>query len=221
MVKYFFFLLILISLVSQAEDEEKNLPASDNWIFLLPAFVVHGVSPTKEAASDMPRKLDSTGRSVATPGFGFEYRGQKSFDFVTAFVKDCYDNYAGTIQVGQSFKWRETSEYGYTLGLYVRQTPISCLTQTVTETSGGGGVGIGPIGSHTPPHTNTFTSRQCLFQDNLPFRYTTKAGNGYIDIIPTPFLNFSTQLYHRGSFDVNFKLMSNIYLNEFGLSFPF
>ena len=203
--------------VSTAEvNESSAVKADSTWSFLLPAFVVHGVAPANGVSSQMPRKIDSTGRSVATPGFGFEYQGSESLDVVTAFVKDCYDNYAGTIQVGQYFKWRKTSQFGYTVGLYIRETPISCLTQTVTTMAGGGGTG----GSHSPPHINTFSSTSCAFQDNLPWRYTFKPGKSYMDIIPSPFVNFSTQIYH-GSFDVNLKIISNLYLNEFGIAIPF
>lgn len=199
-----------------------KLPGS-SWSFLLPSFVVHGLAPVGEAAAEMPRKLDPGGRSVLTPGFGFSYQGPSSLDVTFAVVKDCYDGWAGTIQIGQYFRWRETTKFGYTLGVYVRETPILCLTQTSSGgSSGGGGIGGGLIGGGRgrPSESNSFTSTTCGFADNLPLRYTTSFAGGYVDIIPTPFLNFSTGIY-RGYVDVDLKIMTNFFLNEVGLSFPF
>lgn len=198
-----------------------KIPGS-SWSFLLPSFVVHGTAPVGEAAAEMPRKLDSGGRSVLTPGFGFSYQGPSSLDVTFAVVKDCYDGWAGTIQVGQYFRWRETTKFGYTLGVYVRETPILCLTQTSSGGGGSGGIGGGLIGGGRgrPSQSNSFTSTTCGFADNLPLRYTTTFAGGYVDIIPTPFLNFSTGIY-RGFVDVDLKIMTNFFLNEVGLSFPF
>ncbi len=200
---------------TQAESLSKA-----KWIFLLPSFVVHGEQPTNGVYNDMPRKLDPRGRSVATPGFGFEYEGEKSLDVLFAFVKDCYDNYASAMQVRQYFKLNESIKYGYTLGLYVRETPLNCYTQTTgSSNNGGGGTRPGP-GSGGPSRTNSFSTTTCEFADNLPFRYTFKSSGQYFDVIPTPFLNVSARLYH-GSFDVHLKIMSNYYLNEVGLAIPF
>lgn len=198
-------------MITQGQKAQTSV-ATSSWTFLLPTFVIHGITPGTDVGEDMPRKLDSKGQSVITPGFGFEYKSGKSFDALAAFVKDCYDHYAGTFQVGQTFKMFKESEIGYTVGLYIRETPVSCYTETTTVTTGGH--------NHTPPKKNSFTSTKCAFQDNLPLRYTLKSGNGFIDVIPSPFVNFSTKIYH-GDFDVNLKVMSNFYLNEFGLSIPF
>lgn len=48
---------------------------------------------------------------------------------------------------------------------------------------------------------------------------TTTLGGSYIDIIPSPFLSFSTRLYD-GAFKLDLKIMGNFYLNEVGLSIP-
>jgi len=196
------------------EGQAKPIQKS-KWIFLLPSFVVHGEQPTNGISEEMPRKLDAGGRAVATPGFGFEYQGEKSLNAVFAFVKDCYNHYATALQVGQYFKINEAFHYGYTLGLYVRETPLNCYTRTTGSTGTGPGSRPG-----APSRTNSFTSTTCEFADNLPFRYTFKSSGQYFDVIPTPFLNVSARLYH-GAFDVHLKVMSNYYLNEVGLAIPF
>ena len=182
------------------------------WSILLPAFVVHGEEPINGVSENMPRRLDPNGRSVVTPGLGIEYQGLSSFDALVAYIRDCYDHPAGTAQIGQHFHWGPAFDFGYTVGVYVRQTPISCLISTVTQTWGG-------IGG-TPLHTNTFSRTRCQFQDNFPWRYTFKWGDNYVDFIPTPFLNFSVRLFH-GPVDVRLKFLSNYYLNEIGLQIPF
>lgn len=228
--KVFFSMVLLASSITFAAEElqlteEAEKPASisatraSHWSVLVPAFVVHGLAPTESVAEYMPRKLDRGGRSVVTPGIGFEYKGDESFNALAAYVRDCYDHSAGTLQVGQTFKLGKYFEYGYTLGLYIRETPIMCLTETSTSGSAAEGPGRGP-GGRSPRSVNTLTTTTCAFSDNLPLRYTFKSGDGYIDIIPSPFLNFSTQIY-RGSFQVNLKVASNFYLNEFGLEIPF
>lgn len=182
------------------------------WSVLLPAFVVHGEDPINGVNDHMPRRLDPNGRSVATPGLGVEFQALNSFDALVAYIRDCYDHPAGTAQIGQHFHWGPAFDFGYTAGLYVRQTPISCLISTVTQTWGGVG--------GTPLHTNTFSHTRCQFEDNFPWRYTFKWGDNYVDFIPTPFLNFSVRLYH-GPVDVRVKFISNYYLNEVGLQIPF
>jgi hypothetical protein len=194
------------------------------WFILIPAFVVHGLDPTGGANRYMPRRLVPSGRSVATPGIGAEFQGRSSFEAAVAFVKDCYDNPAGTLQIGQHFRLREVWDLGYSIGLYIRKTPIACYTSTVTTTTTSAptppGINLGGGRRAQPSRTNTLTSTQCAFQDNLPFRYTTRVGAGYMDVIPTPFLHASVRLYH-GPFDLHVMAISNFYLNEFLLSVPF
>lgn len=194
------------------------------WSALVPAFVIHGTEPGGDAAEAMPRKLDPGGRSVFTPGLGFEYKAENSFNFLVGFLKDCYDDPAGAIQAGQHWPLGEHFDWGYTLGLYVRQTPITCYTTTTTVQSSQGPI---PPGGHLlpglnrnngrPGTVNSFSSETCLFSDNLPIRYTFEGLGTYIDVIPTPFLNLSASLL-RGPVNIDAKLMTNFYLNEFGLS---
>ena len=182
------------------------------WYVIIPAFVVHGIDPSGGANQYMPRRMTADGRFVSTPGLGLEFQGHRGFEMALAFVKDCYDNPAGAIQVGQHWRVGTGWDVGYSFGLYVRKTPILCMTSKVTTTMQGR--------RGQPTRTNTLTSTRCAFQDNLPLRYTTRAGGGYMDIIPTPFLHASARVYH-GAFDIYVKAISNFYLNEFGLSIPF
>ena len=232
--------ILCLSLTCFAEDSSLELDLDDDpaptapvpaaldseykrWFVLLPAFVVHGLDPTGGANQYMPRRIVPSGRSVATPGLGFEYQGRSSFEAAAAFVKDCYDNPAGTVQIGQHFRVSRAWDLGYSVGLYIRQTPIACYTSTVTTTTPATnppGRNLGGGRRAQPARTNTLTSTSCAFQDNLPFRYTTRVGGGYMDIIPTPFLHASVRLYH-GAFDLHLLSISNFYLNEFLLSIPF
>ena len=203
-------------------------PAPDyaRWFLIVPAFVVHGFTPTGGANENMPRRIVPSGQSVFTPGVGAEYQGRSGFEAAAAFVKDCYDNPAGALQIGQHFRFSEVWDIGYSVGLYVRQTPIACLTRTVRVTENatgptpGPGFNLGGGRRAQPAKTNTFSSTSCVFEDNLPLRYTTRVGDGYMDVIPTPFLHASVRVLH-GPVDVHLKMISNVYLNEFGLSFPF
>lgn len=186
------------------------------WSVLIPAFVIHGQAPTGGVNEQMPRRVDNGGRSVVTPGVGLEFRGQSSLNAVAAFIKDCYDDPAGTLQVGQYWRVGRATDIGYTVGLYIRETPIACYTETFTTTTPA--TGVGP--NRQPRRTNTFTNTQCGFADNFPVRYTTSWAGTYVDIIPSPFFNFATELF-RVPFAVELRFMTNFYLNEFGLSIPF
>lgn len=194
----------------QMSDE--LLTRNERWGIILPGFVIHGVLPDGGINKSMPRRIDDGGRSVVTPGVGLEYRGHETLNIVAAMIKDCYDSYAGTIQIGQSFKLTANTEYGYTLGLYIRETPVQCLTQTETTSV--------PTGRRTPPKINTIVTTTCAFSDNLPVRYIFQVNNSYIDVIPSPFFNVTTRVF-SGPFEMYLKLMSNYYFNEFGLVIPF
>lgn len=82
------------------------------------------------------------------------------------------------------------------------------------------GLNLGGGRRAQPARTNTLTTTSCAFEDNLPLRYTTRVGSGYMDVIPTPFLHASARVLH-GPFDLWLKVISNFYLNEIGLSIPF
>ena len=166
---------------------------------LLPSVVVHGFAIDKDVAAQMPRKLDN-GQTVATPGVGLEYVTPGGFLVIGGLLKDCYDNLAGLIQVGQRFKVASATSVGYSLGVYARETPMSCKT------------------------TLTRFGRQittCDEFDNYQLKWITKVNGEDVDIIPMPFLHFTTALYRDRDIEVDFKFMSNFALNEFGLSIPF
>ncbi|MNL58784.1 hypothetical protein D3C87_1824530 [compost metagenome] len=42
-----------------------------------------------------------------------------------------------------------------------------------------------------------------------------------VDIMPMPFFHFTTALYKDQDFQLDFKVMSNVILNEFGIAVPF
>ncbi|WP_413294966.1 hypothetical protein ACLSU7_07635 [Bdellovibrio sp. HCB185ZH] len=57
--------------------------------------------------------------------------------------------------------------------------------------------------------------------DGYRMKFLTSVNGHSVDIIPTPFLHFSTALYKSRDFRIDFKVMSNVVLNEFGFAFPF
>ena len=198
-------LFLFISSISFASLEDYNTtsdsikmaykPAkSHRFNLLIPSVVVHGFKPDQPLANEMPRKLDANGNSVYTPGIGIEYKGQDNFMFMGAFVKDCYDNPAGTIQVGNFYKLSKNTDWAWSLGLYARQTPYIC------------------IGNQE--------GKQCNITDSFSFKFMTKV-NGYdVDIIPLPFLHFTSSLYKDSNLEIKFKFMGNFLLNEIGLEIP-
>lgn len=196
---------------------------TSQWSVVLPAFVVHGLTPSKTIAEYMPRKMDKNGQSVATPGIGIEYQSEGTFNFITALVKDCYDNYAGTILFGQNWDLSEKFQIGYLAGLYIRETPITCYTVSSLTSSALpniGGIGLGGSNGR-PSNSNAISYSACQFSDNLPIRYTISNNGSYIDIIPSPFIKLSYQIVDTNSFKLNLALLSNFYLNEFALTIPF
>ncbi|MEK2690251.1 hypothetical protein [Bdellovibrio sp. GT3] len=166
---------------------------------VMPSFVVHGVSPGPNASTYMPRKVDGKGATVITPGVGLEYVAESGLTLLAAFVKDCYDNPAGALQIGETFKVSDRTQWGLTFGVYARQTPKTCDTyfdgrREVTE---------------------------CYEIDGYRMKFMTSLGGHSVDILPMPFLHFTTALYKSRDFRVDFKVMSNFVLNEFGLAIPF
>jgi hypothetical protein len=179
----------------------KSVPAirEKRTSILLPSIVVHGFAIDKEVADQMPRKLDN-GQTVATPGVGIEYVTPGGFLVLGGMLKDCYDNLAGLIQIGQRFKVASATSVGYSLGIYARETPIACKTTT-----------------------NRFGRRTttCDEFDNYQLKWMTRVNGEDVDVIPMPFLHFTTALYRDRDIEIDFKFMSNFALNEFGLSIPF
>jgi hypothetical protein len=166
---------------------------------VLPSFVVHGMKPSQEASQYMPRKMDGNGSMVITPGFGLEYVDSDGLMLLGAVVKDCYDNLAGTLQIGEMFAVSDRTAWGVTFGVYSRQTPTRCST-----TSDG-----------------RMVTTECRDLDGYRMKFLTTVNGQSVDIIPMPFFHFSTALYKSREFRIDFKLMSNFVLNEFGFAVPF
>jgi hypothetical protein len=166
---------------------------------ILPSVVVHGFAIEKDVADQMPRKLDG-GQTVVTPGVGLEYVTPGGFLVIGGMLKDCYDNLAGLFQIGQRFKLAAHTSVGYSLGIYARETPVACKT--------------------------TFTRfgrkiTTCDEFDNYQLKWVTRVNGEDVDVIPMPFLHFTTALYRDRDIEIDFKIMSNFALNEFGFSIPF
>ncbi len=176
-----------------------SVPREKRTSLVIPSVVVHGFSIDKEVADQMPRKLDS-GQTVVTPGVGLEYVTPGGFLALGGVLKDCYDNLAGLIQVGQRFRLGESTSVGYSFGMYARETPVACKT-TVTRSG------------------RRITT--CDEFDNYKLKWMTRINDSDVDLIPMPFLHFTTALYKDRDVEIDFKIMSNFALNEFGISIPF
>lgn len=175
------------------ENHEKH------FSFVIPSVVYHGFAIDKDVANQMPRKIDG-GQTVITPGVGIEYVSSGGFLVLGGVLKDCYDDLAGMIQVGQQFKLWSHTTIGYSLGIYARETPMSC--STTTDRRGR-------------------KSTTCDEFDNYQLKWMTTINGESVDIIPMPFIHFTTALVRFDAFEVDFKVMTNFALNEFGFSVPF
>jgi hypothetical protein len=164
---------------------------------LIPSFVVHGIQPADDTPNHMPRKLTNNGDMVATPGFGLEFKGDDGDLFLAAVIKDCYNNLAGTFQYGKYFKITRDIDWGFTFGLYARETPIACETTSAAP---------------------GFTATHCHAMDSYSWKFLAHFNNEAVDIIPLPFLNFSVNLYRDKDTQIDLKLMGNFILNEVGVS---
>lgn len=169
------------------------------WSFIIPSVVVHGIKPDVESSEVMPRKMDKGGNTVFTPGIGFKYQGPEGGLAVAGVVKDCYDNMAGALQWGRYFNISPRTHWGITGGLYIRETPYAC-----DEVYRGGQL-----------------QTECIEMDDFNAKWIVNMNGANIDFIPMPFLHFATALYRDRDFEIQFKVMSNIVLNEFGLAIPF
>lgn len=158
---------------------------------VVPSVVYHGIKPGAEATTAMPRKLDNGGNTVVTPGLGIQYVSDEGLMVLGAVVKDCYDGLAGTLQVGELFEVSDRTNWGVTFGIYARQTPLRC------------------------------DSTDCYEIDSYRLKFNSSVSGYPVDIIPMPFLHFTTALYKSREFQVDFKMMSNVVLNEFGIAVPF
>ena len=178
------------------KNKKKKATEKRNMSLLVPTFVVHGAQPGQQASDAMPGKIDGNGNMVITPGVGLQYKGDNGFLLIGAIVKDCYNDLAGTLQFGRYFELGKTTEWGITMGVYARQTPLSCTY-------------------------DNFGNKSCISLDNYPYKFSTSINNQPVDIIPMPFLTFSTALYKDNDVEIDFKVMGNIVLNEVGFSVPF
>ncbi len=176
-----------------------KFPPKKQWSLVVPSFVIHGIRPTNEASLVMPRKMDKNGDSVITPGLGIKYEGPNGQLLVAGMVKDCYDNLAGAVQYGYYSTFGKSSSWGLTAGIYTRETPIYC-----EEIDYG-----------------SYKARECYSMDKYPWMYEAKINGTPIDIMPMPFFHYSTALYRDADLQINFKMMSNIFLNEFAIAVPF
>lgn len=184
----------------RTELKKKKKPKTESKLsVIVPSFVIHGMTPGNEAAASMPRRMDESGRTVVTPGAGLEYKGENGFLIMGAFVKDCYDNPAGTFQIGEQWDLAERFSLGLTMGVYVRQTPLSC------DTTGWG------------PYQRT----DCHTMDNLDWKFMTSINGVPVDIIPMPFLHLTVAMIKTQEFQLDLKVMSNYFLNEVGIGVPF
>lgn len=183
---------------SQLRYSYRPTPSEKNFSFVIPSVVVHGFPIDKSVADQMPRKLDD-GQTVVTPGAGLEYVTPGGFLVIGGILKDCYNDLAGLFQVGQQFKIASRTTLGYSLGVYMRETPIACTTTS------------GRFGQQTT----------CDEFDSYNLKWTTYVNGEPVDIIPMPFIHFTTSLYHDRNFEIDFKILSNFALNEFGFAIPF
>ena len=188
------------TLHSQLRAKNPESLREKSWSLVIPSVVIHGIQPDSDVAKEMSRKLDASGQTVVTPGAGLQYEGKDGFMAIGAAFKDCYNNLAGTLQLGQYFMLGRNTQWGYSVGVYARETPISC--QTVSTRRG-----------------TTYVS--CSSFDNCPVKVMVTVNGEWVDIIPMPFAHFSTALIKSKELELDFKFMSNFVLNEFGFSIPF
>lgn len=179
---------------------ERGYTPSTGWSLLVPSFVIHGIKPVGGAEEDMPRKMDASGTSVVTPGLGLEYVGLDGVMVMGAAFKDCYNGLAGALQVGQQFRINREMMWGFSVGVYARQTPLAC--NTTTDFAGQ-------------------EIEECQSLDGLNWGMKALINGSQVDILPMPFLHFSYALLNTRLLQINLRLISNIALNEFGVSIPF
>jgi len=164
---------------------------------VIPSFVIHGIQPADGTSTYMPRKVVSNGDVVVTPGFGLEYKADNGFLILGAIMKDCYNNLAGTFQLGESFRITKSTDWGLTFGVYARETPMAC--QTYSDSPG------------------TMTT-SCHAMDSYNWKFLATVNNESVDIIPMPFLHLSTNIYKSRDLQIDLKLVGNFVLNEVGIS---
>jgi hypothetical protein len=161
-----------------------------HYRLLIPSMVLHGLQPNASTVAAMPRRLDRSANFVATPGFGIEYHSDENLVLVLAMVKDCFDNLAGTLQIGQTFYYSRKSFWSWSFGFYARQSPTICDKD-----------GCSDIGGY-------------------PLTFKTNFNGFDVDVLPVPFLHYTRELYKDQHFQLNLKLMANFIFNEIGFEVP-
>lgn len=178
---------------------QKPKQSDETISLIIPSMVIHGIAPSQNAIAAMPRKQDGDGRMVQTPGFGLEYKSKDGFMILGAAIKDCFDNLAGALQIGETFEISDRSSWGLTFGVYMRETPLACEIA----------------------YNYGFAEQHCYALDNYGAKFMTRINGRSVDIMPMPFFHFTTALYKSPDFQLDFKVMSNVILNEFGIAVPF
>lgn len=168
----------------------------NNWSFILPSFVVHGFQPDPEVAKAMPNRMVGNGDSVATPGVGFQYVNADGAMILAAYVKDCFNNSAATIQFGEMYKVDSDMTWGWSFGFYARETPYVCS------------VGING-------------KKDCFPIADFPLKMNMKMGTTPVEVMPMPFLHYTYRMFSSEDFKVDLKLMANFFINEVGVEIPF
>lgn len=117
----FLILLFLLPISTQAEELQVHLSG----------ITLHGLRNTGMAPQAMPRKIDSNGQWVFTPGAALLYKDNANFLYNISLIKDCYDHWAGTLLFGKEFE-TGISGLSWSLlgGLYIRQEAWLCVDGT-------------------------------------------------------------------------------------------
>jgi hypothetical protein len=179
-----------LSVVSVSPPDLLLKSEISHYRLLLPSVVLHGLQPNSSTVAAMPRRIDRSANFVVTPGIGLEYQSDERVLLLLALVKDCFDNLAGTLQIGQSFYQTKNSNWAWSFGFYARQSPSICDQQ-----------GCSDIGGY-------------------PLTMKMQFNGYGIDVLPVPFLHYSREIYKDRGFQLNLKLMANFIFNEIGFEVP-
>ncbi len=117
----FLFLIFLLPLSTQAEELQIHLSG----------ITLHGLRNTGVAPKAMPRKIDGNGQLVFTPGVALLYKDKENYLYNISLLKDCYDNWAGTLMFGKEFETGVTGlSWSLIGGVYARQEAWLCVDGT-------------------------------------------------------------------------------------------
>jgi hypothetical protein len=112
---------------ARSRSETKASRGQDHVSLMASGITLHGVPNGPDVGQYMPRRLDSSGQLVATPGFGIFYQ-HKSWLFEAAYLKDCYDHKAIPLLVGRQWKFNRMPNLKVAVlgGVYIRDNPDFC-----------------------------------------------------------------------------------------------